>query len=1200
MKLRKLHLLVALTVASSIASVRAATFTVTTTAADGAGSFSQAIRNADASADPTVLINFNIPGAGPHYISPPANGFPLVIKDNLTIDGYSQPGSSPNTAPITQSNNAVIKIVLDARAPNNNFRDMAYVFYGTLVTSDPVINNSSMAGSPNPYDNEERGGFTPNSDNPYVPGEVAILGVYRATNVTIKGLALLGNNDGTEYAIAVATDYGLDTAVKDRWTYDQGSSRGFHLAGCWIGTDPATGNKHLSGCAVAAFRHRDRGTGGTRPELPNMENMTIGVKNGAGDARAQFNVLESISGGLTIAGEGTRCKVSGNQFLGSLNPPEIGRYDDTQVPSIVYGTDGDGVNDAEEGNLFPSVGIAFYGTGNKVYAISGNIFGLERDGTRPAAITYALDEFRLDQRTKVYWGSNMDGRNDEVEGNTMYDTLGLSINAAAPDNQAWISFRGNKLVKNLTLPTDETTGLNLFNKFITAPFTPVITAVSTRTLTGTCGAPVAGVTQVVVDVYESDPEGDTAGNPQGKKYLGSLVDNGPADSNAAAGAFTFDVSALRLTLGSKVTINATYLKADGNGQSSPFATSATVTAGAGVFTVTSTAADGAGSFSQAIRNADASADPSPMIVFNIPGAGPHYISPPANGFPLVIKDNLTIDGYSQPGSSPNTAPITQSNNAVIKIVLDARAPNNNFRDMAYVFYGTLVTSDPVINNSSMAGSPNPYDNEERGGFTPNSDNPYVPGEVAILGVYRATNVTIKGLALLGNNDGTEYAIAVATDYGLDTAVKDRWTYDQGSSRGFHLAGCWIGTDPATGNKHLSGCAVAAFRHRDRGTGGTRPELPNMENMTIGVKNGAGDARAQFNVLESISGGLTIAGEGTRCKVSGNQFLGSLNPPEIGRYDDTQVPSIVYGTDGDGVNDAEEGNLFPSVGIAFYGTGNKVYAISGNIFGLERDGTRPAAITYALDEFRLDQRTKVRWGSDMGGLNDEVEGNTMYDTLGLSLNAAAPDNQAWFLMRGNKLVKNLTLPTDETTGLNLYNKHMNTAFTPVISAATITSLTGTCGTPLAGVDSVVIDVYESDPEGDTAGNPQGKRLLGSFTDNGPLDSNGASGAFTLNTSALGVHSGMKLTITANYLKASGAPTVTSVARSGGNTTLNIAGGNPPFNILRSSIVSGPYTSFASAAANPAVFADANPTSFYKLSHIAGGGQTSPFATSATVP
>src|SRR5215470_4971095 len=65
-------------------------------------------------------IQFNIPGNGPHYLVSPPGGYPIITNlNNITIDGYSQPGSSPNTNPILSSNNANITIVLDAR--NGNF-----------------------------------------------------------------------------------------------------------------------------------------------------------------------------------------------------------------------------------------------------------------------------------------------------------------------------------------------------------------------------------------------------------------------------------------------------------------------------------------------------------------------------------------------------------------------------------------------------------------------------------------------------------------------------------------------------------------------------------------------------------------------------------------------------------------------------------------------------------------------------------------------------------------------------------------------------------------------------------------------------------------------------------------------------------------------------------------------------------------------
>ena len=88
------------------------------------------------------------------------------------------------------------------------------------------------------------------------------------------------------------------------------------------------------------------------------------------------------------------------------------------------------------------------------------------------------------------------------------------------------------------------------------------------------------------------------------------------------------------------------------------------TAGATVFTVTTTADSGAGSLRQAIL--DANTNPGlDTIAFAIPGSGVHTITP-TSALPPVI-DPVLIDGYSQPGSSPNSASI--GNNAVILIEL---------------------------------------------------------------------------------------------------------------------------------------------------------------------------------------------------------------------------------------------------------------------------------------------------------------------------------------------------------------------------------------------------------------------------------------------------------------------------------------------------------------------------------------------------
>src|SRR5439155_20729254 len=83
-------------------------FTVTNTSDSGTGSLRQAITDANSMGGGT--INFNIPGSGVHTISP-LTVLPTITQ-TVTIDGYSQPGSSPNTNPPAMGINAAILIEL--------------------------------------------------------------------------------------------------------------------------------------------------------------------------------------------------------------------------------------------------------------------------------------------------------------------------------------------------------------------------------------------------------------------------------------------------------------------------------------------------------------------------------------------------------------------------------------------------------------------------------------------------------------------------------------------------------------------------------------------------------------------------------------------------------------------------------------------------------------------------------------------------------------------------------------------------------------------------------------------------------------------------------------------------------------------------------------------------------------------------------
>ena len=85
----------------------AATFTVVNGNDSGSGSLRAAIESANTTAAHD-FITFNIPGPGPHAIFLAST---LEILNPLTIDGYTQPGASANSA--ATGSNAQLKIVID-------------------------------------------------------------------------------------------------------------------------------------------------------------------------------------------------------------------------------------------------------------------------------------------------------------------------------------------------------------------------------------------------------------------------------------------------------------------------------------------------------------------------------------------------------------------------------------------------------------------------------------------------------------------------------------------------------------------------------------------------------------------------------------------------------------------------------------------------------------------------------------------------------------------------------------------------------------------------------------------------------------------------------------------------------------------------------------------------------------------------------
>jgi hypothetical protein len=510
-------------------------------------------------------IHFDLPGSGPFYlVTPPQspdNGYPAITNNNVTIDGYSQPGASPNTNTILGSNTAQIQIVLDSRA----------------------------------------GGFRVED----IPGlsleEASVLLIKGATNVTVRGLDFLGPGEGSGTADDPAT-YAVSFAL--------GATNG-HVQGCWFGVAPDRTN---------VFRFQDAVTGfqGAGESFPN--NIVVGVEKNAPDAataRGQFNIIvgEYIPFGL----EGSGQRISGNfinvfpdgvtDYFSDGSPGhdlqafiEIGRSGD----NLVIGTDGDGNNDAEERNIFGGVTVAddfnlleWYGTDGKNMVIAGNYFGVGVDGVTRFTNSMTLLG-GLNSSTQMRFGSDFDGVSDNVEGNVISMNYPFAAFFPSPSSEspydfsvvqagATISFRGNKMLGAELAPFTYADGFgddlnkltNYYADFISAPIFPALATNSTQAmLKGTVAPGVAPFTNIVLDVYLADNEAWTNGQKfqftelaypdpvtsatdhygfaEGKTWLASFNVNSPANLNPAPGQFAFDIRALNIPANTLVTVAATY------------------------------------------------------------------------------------------------------------------------------------------------------------------------------------------------------------------------------------------------------------------------------------------------------------------------------------------------------------------------------------------------------------------------------------------------------------------------------------------------------------------------------------------------------------------------------------------------------------------------------------------------------------------
>lgn len=540
------------------------------------------------------------------------------------------------------------------------------------------------------------------------------------------------------------------------------------------------------------------------------------------------------------------------------------------------------------------------------------------------------------------------------------------------------------------------------------------------------------------------------------------------------------------------------------------------------------------------------------IHFNIPGPGVHYIKTPVDGYPLITANNITIDGYTQPGAAANSNPLHATNNAQLLIALSST--NGNGLSMQ-----TAITNFTGIPNDNLG---------------------FGPDELALLGFFRGSNVTVRGLAFLSAPQvtgsgfvGYMKSISFCPDAG-------------GQCANWRVSGCWFGLDPVTRqvaylldrtNVAMPAICIAAYGSSQ--PDGSNPTYPQPG--TIGVAAGSTNAPAEFNVFIT---GYGFDSVGFNYRISGNFWnvlpdgMHNFDPSmansgqqqgdgyiEIGRVAD----NILLGTDGDGINDANEGNVFGGVAdphwanTYLWSAHATNFVIAGNWYGVAVDGvTRFTNSSVMVHNFP--STAQVRFGSDFDGVSDALEANLVYNNypfgfvygmLSTNLGRSSPEvtfdggNNSWFgalnkgvrlSFRGNVSVNNNLLPCNYADGnsdliapfiayeapfMDTSSAGMPSDIIPSLNTnSTVAHLTGTFSLGLAPYTNVFIDVYQLDPEGwnngkiwgeaeltdgstYTNGFPAGAKYLASFTV-------ANSGAFDLNLTGLNLGAGV-LTVTANY-------------------------------------------------------------------------------------
>ncbi len=582
----------------------AATFTVINTNDSGAGSLRQAILDANATMG-LDTIAFDIPGTGVHTISPASN-LPSVTSP-VIIDGYTQPGSSPNT--LTVGDDAVLQIEID----------------GTSTIGTGIRINA--------------------------PGGSTVRGLV-INRCTASAVRLDQSNDNVIEGNFIGVDStGLTLSGASAWlTFLAGSSN--NRVG---GTTPAArnviaGNVGAGGSTLLIELSDDNLVQGNYigvnaagvAALPTTTDITLKLSSSSG------NVIGGTAPGAgnVIFGQGAAVYLNNvSTIVPSTNNTIQGNFFGTDATGTV-GQGGNGIivqtsiagssntiggSAPGAGNLISGMGVGIQITGTGNWIIQGNRIGTDASGTGPVPNNLGIQVANPAATGQI-------GGIDPGEGNTIAFNGGSGIEVK-PGNLNW-PIRGNSMFSNGSLgidlenlagpspndPGDADDGGNHLQNF------PIIQSVEhTANAQGAASTRVLGKlnttpsTTFDLDFY-ADPPCSSFPREflQGRTWLGTaqVTTDG---SGFAATDVTLPVAT---DAGARITATAT----DPAGNTSEFSQRI-------IFSIAPASGDSAGGAAIAVSGTDF-ADPTTITVGGV-------------GVPVTFQDDHTLS-FTSPALGPGT------------------------------------------------------------------------------------------------------------------------------------------------------------------------------------------------------------------------------------------------------------------------------------------------------------------------------------------------------------------------------------------------------------------------------------------------------------------------------------------------------------------------------------------------------------------